>query len=180
MAVETWVVDGNSVWKELTDIWVCDGNSVWKSLSELWVCDGNSVWKQVFVNEDPALLTSVDIGIAEDGDGGCGVGKCDRCVEWTTTQADDSKHHIRLLRSIGGGSFIEINDDMSIDNTCGGCTEAGCSSTGGGNGCECGHSCGTSGTSTQFRVRLEVDGTDTLVGLSIERTTDTETSCVAL
>lgn len=180
MAVETWVYDGSTSpggWKQLVDIWVYDGSTSpggWKQLHELWVCDGATNWEQIYQQAiDPATLDSVTISTDCVACGGCGASKCDRCVGWSHTGGINAKHHIRILRSVGGGSYFEIVDDLSVNATCGGCG-ATCS----GDGCYCGHLCGNDNATTQFKVRLEVDGTDTLVGDSVERTTSTVQTCV--
>lgn len=186
MPLETWVYDGSMSpggWKELTEIWVCDGDNTWRSLIELWVCKGDNSWEQVFeVGIHPGLLDSVTIGISGDTEAACATGKCDRCVDWITSNADSVIQHIRILRATGGGSFVEIVDDLGLESTCGTCSEAGCSSGTAFDdaGCYCGHFCGTHEVSTEFRVRLEEDGTDTLVGLSVERTTNSLSDCTGV
>lgn len=69
-----------------------------------------------------------------------------RTVQWTHTNADALDHHIRILRSVNGGSYLEVADDLAVGAS-GGSWQAGCFSD---------------GTSTQFRVRLEDSGTDDL------------------
>lgn len=175
MAQEGWIYDGTT-WREATEVYFYDGTT-WQEATEGWVYDGTT-WNQWWTIPS-AILNTAFASIGDDGGDGCGVGKCQRCVAWTTTDASDSEHHIRILRSLSGGSYLEQVDDLSIDATCGSCSTAGCSSAGVGNGCWCDGSCIADGQSTQYRVRLENDGTDDLTGTSVEKTTGAVETCGA-
>jgi hypothetical protein len=110
-------------------------------------------------------------------------------VGWTTTDCNDAYHHIAIHRSVGGGSYVEVADNIS-------CTaadpDAGCCDWFGkipyapegewmttvSNSSDLG-SCTTT---YQYRVRIETDGTDTLIGSACtdgSALTGCDTVCVA-
>lgn len=108
------------------------------------------------------------------GDPGCNtLTGCDNSgeyhrVEWDHTGCSDASQHIAIHRAVDGGSFTEVADNISCDNAN---PDAGC--------CECLIGCCTGDgqflfnlaktnatsqtTDYQYRVRIELDGTDTLV-----------------
>ena len=175
---ELYVYTG-SAWKQANQFYVYTG-SAWKEATEGYIYTG-SAWKQFWPTAFPALV-AVDQNIGSNGNG-CAVGKCVRCVEWEAENASDASHHIRVTRSVSGGGYFEVADDLSIDRRCGSldtCGDSGCS--GGVSfdllGCFCDAGCQSTGTSTQFRIMLEIDGTDTLAGpLNCELTTNSLSTC---
>jgi len=185
--MDFWVYDGSDAttgWRQITTLWAYDGSDAttgWRQITEAWVCDGASGWHQVYETVDPATLDSAFMDIGEDGGDGCGAGKCVRCVEWDTTSADDADHHIRILRSVSAGSYFEVVDDYGIEAACSSCGTTSCSrQLGQGIGCWCDVGCQSDGISTQYKVRLEVDGTDDLVGNSVERPTGSLSDCAVI
>lgn len=173
MAQEGWFYDGTT-WRESTEVWFYDGTT-WREATEGWIYTGTT-WQQWWSTTDPATLDTATAGIGQAAADGCSAGKCYRCIEWTTTSATIADHHIRILKSTGGGSYAELVDDLTHESTCGACSTAGCSSFPLQQGCYC-DTCVDDGTSTQYKVRLEEDGTDNLVGDSVERTTSAVSNC---
>lgn len=184
MGYELWFNrDGSTTgWSQADEIWFnIDGTtSGWKQADEGWVnIDGTTTgWKQFFSAVQPTLLTATQ-KVGSDGSD-CSDGKCVRCVEWTYENAADLQHHIRVLYSAGGSSYYEAIDDQALARRCAtqdtACGDAGCTSLAGSKGCYC-HTCGNDGTTYQYKVRLELDGTDTLAGTNCELTTGTTTNC---
>ena len=178
MAADAWVYDG-ATWRNITTMYAYDG-ATWQNIQQAYAYDG-ATWRLVFETVDPATLDSAFMDIGEDGGDGCGAGKCVRCVEWDTTSADDADHHIRILRSVSAGSYFEVVDDYGIEAACSSCGTTSCSrQLGQGIGCWCDVGCQSDGISTQYKVRLEVDGTDDLVGNSVERPTGSLSDCAVI
>lgn len=152
--------DGGN-WRNISSLWAYTG-SVWREIQEGWVYDG-ATWRKFYEAVCTTTLDSVNQTTGGDGTGGCGVGKCPRTVSWTHTDAD-ATHHIRILRSLNGGSYFEVADDRPVGFGGSGSYQEGCYSD---------------GQSTQYKVRLEDDPGDVLAcgDSGNEKTTGTISSC---
>jgi hypothetical protein len=108
-------------------------------------------------------------------------------VSWTHTNCNDTYHHVAIHRSVGGGSYVEIIDNLSCDRPE---DDDGC--------CEnfvkgvtwdgeyqyqraFSSDLGSCTTTYQFKVRIEEDGTDTAEDECGPTTSATgcDTTCVA-
>jgi hypothetical protein len=178
---ELYVYTGSD-WKQANQFYIYTGSD-WKEANEGYVYTGSD-WKQFWPTAFPRLI-SVNQQIGSDGDG-CSPNKCVRCIEWEAENASDGAHHIRLSRSVGGGNFFETFDNVAINRRCNAapalsnCGDSGCDPGTDFDlkGCFCDLGCQGDGTSTQFNVRLEIDGTDSLAGpLDCDKTTPALSNC---
>jgi len=164
VTVETWNVYDGSAWRGVQRPYVYDG-SAWREIVEGWVYDGSS-WRQFFtecVRTLDAAAATVD---GASGCCGCSPGKCGITVSWDWT-GSGPEDHIRILRSLNGGSYFEIVDDLAV----GGTGASGSGSYSGG--------CQVDGNTLDYRVRLEVDGGDNLAcGKDTNQQTASASPCV--
>lgn len=107
-------------------------------------------------------------------------------VGWEHTDCSDASHHICIHVSVGGGSYAETADNISCDNAD---PDAGCCDWTGyaPEGEYLFHKSkssdlGSCTTTYQYRVRIETDGTDVLLGSACTDATSItgcDTDCIA-
>lgn len=169
--------DGTSIrdttWKTIYGLHVRD--TTWKEVNRAWV-RSSGVWKLFWTNDEPASISDFGCQICQDTTtggvcsthAGCAQAGEPHRIEWEYTGSPVG-YHLCVQRSVGGGGYVEAYDGVDID---GGEFDAGC--------CEIlspimsnsvvifetynKSGAGTCTTTYDYRLRIEVDGTDTLVG----------------
>lgn len=170
MAAGSWVYDG-ATWRggPLSELKVYDG-ATWRIVSDGWVYDG-AVWRKFWTAA--VAVDCAQCGLCQaGGDPDCAtLGDCNTSGEkhritWTHTNCADASHHIAIHRSVDGGSYTEVADNVSCNNAdpdSGCCSLTVCSSAEGHYLFTIFRSSALGGCTTtyDYRVRIETDGTDT-------------------
>lgn len=182
--------DGNRVrssgaWVTYGDIHVRD--TTWKKGYKAWARDSGA-WRLVYTVEEPPSITCAQFQICQVGgnpgcntSAGCGTTGEQHRVEWTHSGGVDG-YHVALHVSIDGGGFVETADLLDVDEAN---PDAACCEISSGS-CDppdgqwllrkfSSSDLGACTTTYQYRVRAELDGTDTQIGDSQD--TSTETGC---
>lgn len=166
----------DTTWKTIHALYVRD--TTWKEVNRAWVRDG-AAWKLFWTNDEPPTMTCIDQSVFQTtGDPDCATltgcassGEKHR-ISWDFTGATEG-YHCAIHVSIGGGGYVEAHDAIDLDNPD---PDAGCadhvkpSCTPNGEYIATknySNDLGSCTTTYQYRVRAEINGTDTLVGSAV-------------
>lgn len=174
-------------------IYVRQGVS-WNAVNRSWVREGPE-WKLYMTSDQPPKLTCLDQNICQAGGNpdcdtlsGCVNSGEQHRVEWDYSGSKDG-HHLALHVSVNGGGYVETGDNIALDN---GEADADCCEFVKSGYCSGDNSyllqknnssdLGSCTTTYQYRGRVELDGTDTLVGSALTHGsagTGCDTACTA-
>jgi hypothetical protein len=197
--------DNNSIrqgtsWTGYGRLFVRQGTS-WLTVNRAWVRQSPE-WKLYTTVDQPPKIDEVEAvvcagsstGGACDTQSGCAQAGQVYRIRWNYT-GSKSGHHMNLHRSDGGGSYVSVADNLQLDQADpdAGCCDndaikSGCIGSSPKTGPDgihvhfVGHDSGSS-ISYAYRGRIELDGTDTLVGSAVDQCNNAEsgwdtTSCI--
>lgn len=163
----------DTTWKTPGKIYVRD-TAAWPEVNRAWVRDSGA-WKLFWTKDEPAQISNFQCKLCQDTSTSAGCSAVAGCVltgeqhriEWEYTGSSNG-FHLCIQRSVGGGGYVEAADGVDLDN---GEPDADC----------CEHAspmtdaylvnegynkngAGTCTTTYDYRLRVEIDGSDTLVG----------------